>query len=257
MSGLVAAAKEKQTAERHVVMLAGKPTAIRRSETMSSRETLSGMSFLRDRPAFAAGAVTVVLLLTGCAAAPGGSAPPTSTTVPSDMRLEEAEPAPPEGRVVGTGTVLDASGDVRLCLGAIQESYPPQCDGVPLDEWSWDGVGGSEASGDTRWGAYAVTGTWDGERFAVTDPPALLALYDPAAAEDPTGGVDGTGTAEELDRIQNDIIGRLGAEALTVSTDRGYVWLQVVWDDGTLQRAVDAEYGDGLVVVTPALRVID
>ncbi|WP_233486823.1 hypothetical protein [Zhihengliuella sp. ISTPL4] len=215
------------------------------------------MSTLRDHPVLAVGAATALLLLTGCATAPGGSAPPTSTTVPSDMRLEEAEPAPPEGSVVGTGTVLDSSGDAELCLGAIQESYPPQCDGVPLDEWSWDGVDGSEASGDTRWGAYAVTGTWDGERFTVTEPPALLALYDPMVPEDPTDGVEGTRTAQELDRVQDDIVGRLGAAALSVSADRGYVWLQVVWDDGTMQDALDAEYGDDVVVVTSALREVD
>lgn len=225
---------------------------------MRARATLVGMSILRDRPVTAVGVATAVLvLLAGCATAPGASAPPTSTTVPSDMLLEEAEPAPPKGRVVATGTVLDESGDVRLCLGAIRESYPPQCDGVPLDDWSWDGLDGREASGETRWGAYAVTGTWDGERFTVTDPPSLLALYDPMVPEDPTAGVDGTSSADELNRVQNDIAGRLGADALALSMDRGYVWLQVVWDDGTLQDAVDAEYGEDVVVVTSALREID
>ncbi len=74
--------------------------------------------------------------------------------------------------------------------------------------------------------------------------------------EDPTAGVDGTSSADELDRVQNDIIGRLGADALAVSVDRGYVWLQVVWDDGALQDAVDAEYGEDVVIVTSALREI-
>ncbi|MFJ6547695.1 hypothetical protein [Microbacterium sp. NPDC091676] len=215
------------------------------------------MSIFRDRPVTAVGVATAVLLLTGCTTAPGVSPPPTSTTVPSDMLLEEAEPAPPQDPVVATGTVLDESGDVRLCLGAIRESHPPQCDGVPLEDWSWDGVDGDEASGETRWGAYAVTGTWDGERFTVTEPPALLALYDPMAPDDPTAGVDGTSAAAELDRVQNDISGRLGVEALTLATDRGYVWLQVVWDDGTMQKAVDEEYGEDVVVVTSALREID
>lgn len=223
-------------------------------ETIRARATLVGMRSFRDRFPLAVGAATALLLLAGCTTAPGASAPPTSTTVPSDTRWEEAEPAPPTGPVVGTGTVLDESGDVRLCLGAIRESYPPQCDGVPLDGWSWDGVDGRETSGETQWGAYAVTGAWDGERFTVTAPPALLALYDPMAPEDPTGGVDGTSTAEELDRVQNDIAGRLGAEALALSTDRGYVWLQVVWDDGSLQNAADEEYGEGVVIVTSALQ---
>lgn len=42
-----------------------------------------------------------------------------------------------------------------------------------------------------------------------------------------------------------------------MSTDRGYVWLQVVWDDGTIQDAADAEFGDDVVIVTSSLREID
>lgn len=198
-----------------------------------------------------------LLALTACAAGPGGSAAPTSTTVPSDQRLENAHPEPPEGRVIGVGTVLDDAGDVALCMAAIMESYPPQCSGVPLDDWTWDGVDGSETSGDATWGAYAVYATYDGERLTRTDPPIMLALYDTVAPEDPTGGVEGSTDEDELTRVQDDISARLGTDALTVGTDRGYVWLQVVWDDGILQDAVDAEYGDEVVVVTSALREID
>ena len=34
------------------------------------------------------------------------------------------------------------------------------------------------------------------------------------------------------------------------------MWAQVIWDDGTLQDAADAEYGDGVVIVQSALRPI-
>lgn len=159
--------------------------------------------------------------------------------------------------MVGVGMVLDASGDVQLCLGAIMESYPPQCLGVPLDGWTWDGVEGSDDSGETTWGDYAVYATYDGERLTMTDPPIMTALYDSIAPEDPTGGVDGTTPEDELARVQDDIAARLGTEAVTVGTDRGYVWVQVVWDDGTIQEAMDAEYGEGVVVVSSALRETD
>lgn len=215
------------------------------------------MSTSQRRIALAAASAIGLLLLGACTAGPGASPAPTSTTVPSDQRLEEARPGLPEGRTIGVGTVMDVGGDVQLCLGPILESYPPQCQGVPLDEWTWDGVDGSETSGEVTWGAYAVYADYDGERLTVTDPPIMLALYDPIAPEDPTGGVDGTTDAAELTRVQDDISARLGPSALTVATDRGYVWLQVVWDDGTLQDAVDAEYGDGVVIVTSALREID
>lgn len=214
------------------------------------------MSTSHRRRTLAAAPVAGLLLLSACTAGSAGSAAPTSTTAPSDQRLEDAQPRPPEKRVIGTGTVMDVGGDVQLCLGAIAESYPPQCSGVPLDGWSWDGVEGSESSGQTTWGAYAVSATFDGERLQNTDPPTLLALYDPLAPEDPTGGVAGTTPEDELARVQDDVFGRLD-DALTASSDRGYVWVQVVWDDGSLQEAVDAEYGENVVVVQSALREVD
>lgn len=215
------------------------------------------MSTSQRRLILAVASAVGLLALTACTAGPGGSAAPTSTIVPSDQRLENAHPEPPEGRVIGVGTVLDDAGDVALCMGAIMESYPPQCSGVALDDWTWDGVDGSETSGDATWGAYAVYATYDGERLTRTDPPIMLALYDTVAPEDPTGGVEGSTAEDELTRVQDDISARLGTDALTVGADRGYVWLHVVWDDGTLQDAVDAEYGDDVVVVTSALREID
>ena len=88
---------------------------------------------------------------------------------------------------------MDVGGDVELCLGPVAESYPPQCSGIPLTNWSWDGVEGSESSGDVTWGAYALQGTYDGEEFAVTQPPIMLALYDPMPFPDPTNGEAGAG----------------------------------------------------------------
>jgi hypothetical protein len=32
--------------------------------------------------------------------------------------------------------------------------------------------------------------------------------------------------------------------------------MQVVWDDGTLQDAVDTAYGKGVVIVTSAIRTV-
>lgn len=159
--------------------------------------------------------------------------------------------------MVGVGTVLDTGGDVQMCLGVIMESYPPQCHGVPMDGWTWNGVEGSESSGETTWGDYAVYATYDGERLTVTDPPILAALYDSIAPEDPTGGVEGTTSGDELTRVQDDIAARLGTDLLTVETQRGYVWGHVVWDDGTIQEAADAEYGEGVVIVSSALREAD
>ena len=108
----------------------------------------------------------------GSGSSSGASAGEMPTSVP-----------PPDGEVVGVGTVMDTGqGDPELCLGAVAESYPPQCSGIPITNWDWKPVKDtSESSGTTRWGSYAVTGTYDGETFTVTKDPMSSALYDPAA----------------------------------------------------------------------------
>ena len=236
-------------------MLAGRGVRSDDVETIDPDSTLPDMSTSQYRFVLAAASVFGLLVTSACAASPGSAAPTSSPA--SGQTLEEAQPDPPVGRVFGTGTVIDAGGEVQLCLGAIMESYPPQCLGIPIENWTWDVVEGSETSGDVTWGAYAIYGTFDGERFTNTDSPIPLALFDPAAAEDPTGGIDGTTDDTELARIQEDIAARLGSDGLSVWTERGYVWLGVAWDDGTIQAAADAEYGDDVVIVTSALRTTE
>ncbi|WP_314423630.1 hypothetical protein [uncultured Microbacterium sp.] len=197
-------------------------------------------------------AVTALLALSGCATDAGSSPAPTSA--PAGLPSSPPVVAPPEGPVTAAGMVIDAAGDVEICLGGVMESYPPQCVGVPVDGWTWDQVDGSESIGEVRWGSYAIRGAYDGERFALTDPPTLLALYDPMPIEDPTRGVPGTSTDRELSLVQDEVFPWLGADALTAGPERGYVWVQVVWDDGTLQDAVDTAYGKGVVIVTSAIR---
>ena len=64
----------------------------------------------------------------------------TRAVDPSDEPSASGEPtaAPtpvPEGEVRTRGlvTVLDSGDGPRLCLGAVAESNPPQCDGPPLE----------------------------------------------------------------------------------------------------------------------------
>lgn len=154
---------------------------------------------------------------------------------------------------------MDVSGSVELCLGPVAESYPPQCSGVPLDGWSWDGLDGAERSGDVTWGAYAVPGRYDGETLTVTQPPMLLALYDPMAPDDSTGDTDGATPEARLTEIQDRLPELLGADRsayLSSSPERGRLWVDVVWDDGTLQKAADEDFGEGVVVIRSALRRI-
>jgi hypothetical protein len=97
------------------------------------------------------------LALTACGDEPGGTA---------------ADPtAEPGDRYTTTVTVHDGFGPPQLCT-LVMASYPPQCgEGIEVVGWDWTGLDGHETAGIVRWGEYVVIGTYDGERFTVTEPP--------------------------------------------------------------------------------------
>jgi hypothetical protein len=194
------------------------------------------------------------LALAGCgsdggddvATDPGGSGDGAPTSVPA---------ADGEVRSRNLATVMDKdAGDdlVELCLGPVAESYPPQCGGPPITNWDWDSLDGIfEQQGDVRWGSYAVTGTWDGEAFTVSEAiPA--ALYDPMPVEPPVypepsrdyTDEELAGFAEELMDVPG-VQGAYGAD--------GHVLVDVIYDDGTYQDYADAAYGRDVVIVSSAL----
>src|SRR4051812_22674225 len=136
---------------------------------------------------------------------PDAAGEPSASSTPSD-----GAPTPvPDGEVTTHGlvTVLDDGDGPEMCLGAVAESYPPQCGGPAVEGFEWGDVGSEEAAG-VAWGSYALTGTYDGTTFTVTDTiPA--ALYDAAAepaadglepaCDDPTTTDTAKATPEDLD----------------------------------------------------------
>lgn len=88
------------------------------------------------------------------------------------------------GRVASRGlvTILDGGSGPQLCLGAVAESFPPQCGGPKLVGFDWEERSGQfEDANGVRWGGFAVTGTFDGTSFTVSRVvPA--ASYDAGAA---------------------------------------------------------------------------
>src|SRR5215218_6669550 len=89
---------------------------------------------------------------------------PADSGEPSASTPSGQAPTPvPDGKVRTNGlvTVLDPRTGPQLCLGAIAESYPPQCGGPAIEGFEWGDAGFEEASG-VKWGSYAVTGTFDG-----------------------------------------------------------------------------------------------
>ncbi|MBG6226258.1 hypothetical protein IWX63_002845 [Arthrobacter sp. CAN_A2] len=111
------------------------------------------------------------------------------------------------------------------------------------------------ASGVT-WGTYAVTGTWDGATFTPTMAPIPLSLYDAMPFEDPLAGRQGSTPAQELERILQDVFFGFGDYPVSAGVESGFVAVTVVYDDGSFQSLMNAEYGPDVVVVLSALRPV-
>jgi hypothetical protein len=212
------------------------------------------------RPGLAALAAVV---LAACATPGNPGAEPVPAPGPDPSAVEPASASAPaaravEGELIGQGTVLQV-GDAlpRFCLGGVMESYPPQCSGPGIAGWDWSLAEQSETASGVTWGAYAVTGTWDGAVFTRTGEPIPLSLYDTMPVEDPrlAEGRRGPASAQELDRIQQEIFSGAGDDLpLSGEVRDGYLTVTVVYDDGSLQARWDADYGVGVVVVLSALR---
>jgi hypothetical protein len=198
-------------------------------------------------------AAGAALLVTACAspiAHPGGD---------GGVSFDPPAAPPASGEVLGTGTVLQQDGGPAMfCLGAVAESYPPQCSGPDITNWTWDDVEGSESANGTTWGAYALQGEWNGRQFTVTAPPIMLALYDPMVQPDPLDDPTNAGDNDEaaLVAVQDALASDTAVPQLSSWTSNGYLFVTVIYDDGSLQDYVDDVHGEGVVAIRSALRPV-
>ncbi len=217
--------------------------------SLAGPDTGSVTSPLRRAPALAAATASLVLLA-ACATGPGDAPNPTGPGA------APAEVIAAPGPVVGQGTVIQ-TGDAppQLCLGAVMESYPPQCSGPELVGWDWDAVDGEETSGDVTFGTFAVFGGWDGVELTVTGGISL-ALYDPMPFIDPLLDPENAGDSTEADltRIQDGLTASAPFEILMAWQENGYLFVQVVYDDGSIQAWADETYLPDTVAIRSALR---
>ncbi len=195
-----------------------------------------------------------LLVLTACATGPG-SGGPSNGSGSGDADAPGGVIAAP-GQVIGQGMVIQ-TGDTppQFCLGPVMESYPPQCSGPELAGWDWESIDGHETSGDVTFGTYAIWGTWDGIVFTATDS-VMLALYDPMPVVDPLLDSENAGdtAGPELTRIQDELTASAPFEILSSGQMNGYLFVDVVYDDGSIQAWVDQEYLPDTVAIRGALR---
>ena len=179
---------------------------------------------------------------------PGGGAEPSAS--PSSVPA-----AAGDVRTRNLVTVMDTGdGQPQVCLGAVAESYPPQCGGPEITNWDWaDHPGIHERVGKVRWGEFALRGTWDGTAFTVAEAiPA--ALYDPAPEQPPSLPAPDTELTEaELQQIADDLGRTLPGAQGAYPDGAGHVLVDVTYDDESLQEWADQTYGSGVVIVTGQL----
>ncbi len=119
---------------------------------------------------------------------------------PRIRRRRSAAGSAPGGGPSGAGPGHGAAGRpgaAAVLPGRGRGVLSPQCSGPEIDGWDWTTIELKETASDVTWGAFAVIGFWDGERFEVTEPPIPLALYDPMPL-DPDPRLDPTTPARVM-----------------------------------------------------------
>jgi hypothetical protein len=120
--------------------------------------------------------------ITGCAsqtaasvtrAVPLSSAAPVTSAVPSSSAgTDNLVPDGYTGRFRIAATVLENQHHgPQLCVSTML-SMPPQCGGLVLSGWTWNGLNPQSSAG-TTWGFYVVTGTFDGRVFTLSQPATV------------------------------------------------------------------------------------
>ncbi len=127
----------------------------------------------RRRPRIVRAALLAVTacLLDGC----GDDGDPSVSAAPRDG----------EARYEGTITVLENTAHGPQMCGSTLDSYPPQCAGIEVSNWSWDEVEDEESAGGTTWGTFHLVGTYLDGAFSLTETPrAPDPRRDPRADDD-------------------------------------------------------------------------
>ncbi|THV37008.1 hypothetical protein [Glycomyces buryatensis] len=213
------------------------------------------MTLLRLAP------VAALLVLSACGQGGGDSAgTPVDAGDNADQSTSSDEPVYEGALTVYQGVERDAA---ELC-GVVAESYPPQCQGLPITGWDWEAVEHEEAEG-VRWGSYIVTGTFDGKAFDITEDPVATADVDMADypeldySEPEIGEPAEELSVEELQAMVDEI-----AEAFPrivyggwADEQNGVALVDTLLVSPELQTYADEHYPQDTVVFSQMLRPVD
>lgn len=200
--------------------------------------------------------LTLVVAGSGCATVDQASEPPASTADPSSDTVDQDANGVRLLTVRHSTTVIDDSErPPQLCVGGVQESFPPQCAGIDLVGWSWDEVDGEfELRNDVRWGEFVVAGDYSPEDNSLT--VTSVEVGGPAPSIGDSECVDETDTDIDMRAIQDEIHAAYDGEELIFwsgTNSCGVLEVGVAYDDGTVQADVDQKYGPGVVSIHSVL----
>ncbi|HEV2811599.1 MAG TPA: hypothetical protein VGV93_14520 [Acidimicrobiales bacterium] len=172
---------------------------------------------------------------------------------------------PSSSRYRVSATVLESPGHGPQLCQAVAESYPPQCSGPDVVGWDWATAEGEETANGTTWGAYEVTGTWDGTRLTLTEPPGPPRFHHPEGrvelstpCPEPDGGwlvMDRAAAGDEaLARAQERAGSLPGFAGLWIDQSTGPVLNVRFTDDVEAAETELREVWGGALCVSPAER---
>lgn len=162
----------------------------------------------------------------------------------------------------GLATVIETPDHGPQLAGAIAQSYPPQGGGLDVSGWDWEAVEHESAQG-TSWGEYLVTGTFDGEAFALTEDPVPASEVDPSQYRDPNPP-EVTEPAEplseaDMEQIADDVTERFPETVYGSWPDpeHGVVHIETVLIPAALEDYVAENYPRDAVVLSAMLRPVE
>ncbi|WP_205323625.1 hypothetical protein [Glycomyces sp. YM15] len=210
--------------------------------------------------------VVALLALAACGQGSGdGGAGDGGADSAADDTRQSGDPTPSDAVVYqGALTVLQGvERDAAELCGAVAESYPPQCGGLPVSGWDWDAVEHEEAQG-VRWGSYLVTGTFDGKAFVLTEDPVPteeidMADYPELQYQEPEIGDPAEDlSAAELQAIADEIIAEFPryVNGGWADDQNGVAMIDTLLVTPELEAFAAERYPEDTVVFAPMLKPV-